>query len=241
MPGGSSRRLRPCRTRCVPIPSCGSWVGRRSCSASPPTSSTCTTSTTSCACGGGASTASSTRTRCTWRSPDPRPRPVSPKPSPPTSPTPWTTPLEHKGEQPRSGAIYGGVAGGMTDEADTFIKAVMADMMDGYQQVPAGRGDRPTSLSGSSSPSTSGPGGPKVGLVSLTGAISWSDHVALGTRLLPGGGAVQDAEEWWEVIADATRRAHVERGGATRAGRGGVVHRTVGEHRARRRGRPSRR
>ncbi|MGD0378788.1 MAG: pyridoxal-dependent decarboxylase [Acidimicrobiales bacterium] len=45
--------------------------------------------------------------------------------------------LEHKEEQPRSGAIYGGVAGGMTDEADTFIKAVMADMMDGYQQVPA--------------------------------------------------------------------------------------------------------
>ncbi len=43
---------------------------------------------------------------------------------------------EHKEEAPRSGAIYGGVAGGMTDEADTFIKAVMADMMDGYQQVP---------------------------------------------------------------------------------------------------------
>jgi len=43
---------------------------------------------------------------------------------------------EHKDEQPRSGAIYGGVAGGMTDEADSFIKAVMADMMDGYQRVP---------------------------------------------------------------------------------------------------------
>jgi hypothetical protein len=43
---------------------------------------------------------------------------------------------EHAGETPRSGAIYGGVAGGMTDEADVFIKAVMADMMDGYQQVP---------------------------------------------------------------------------------------------------------
>ena len=33
-------------------------------------------------------------------------------------------------------AIVGGVAGGMTDEADSFIKAVMADMMDGYQRVP---------------------------------------------------------------------------------------------------------
>jgi glutamate/tyrosine decarboxylase-like PLP-dependent enzyme len=44
--------------------------------------------------------------------------------------------IEHKDEAPRSGAIYGGVAGGMTGEADAFIKAVMADMMDGYQQVP---------------------------------------------------------------------------------------------------------
>jgi xylulokinase len=52
-----------------------------------------------------------------------------------------------------------------------------------------------------------GTGGPKVGLVSLTGSIAWSDHIALRTRLLPGGGAVQDAEEWWGVIADATRRA----------------------------------
>jgi len=43
---------------------------------------------------------------------------------------------EQKDEPPRSGAIYGGVAGGMTNEADIFIRAVMADMMDGYQQVP---------------------------------------------------------------------------------------------------------
>ena len=44
--------------------------------------------------------------------------------------------IEHKNEAPRSGAIYGGVAGGMTDDADSFIKAIMADMMDGYQRVP---------------------------------------------------------------------------------------------------------
>jgi len=44
--------------------------------------------------------------------------------------------LEHRDEAPQSGAIYGGVAGGMTDEADSFIKAVMAEMMDGFQQVP---------------------------------------------------------------------------------------------------------
>ena len=43
---------------------------------------------------------------------------------------------EHKDAAPRSGAIYGGVAGGMTGDADAFIKAVMAEMMDGYQQIP---------------------------------------------------------------------------------------------------------
>ena len=44
---------------------------------------------------------------------------------------------EHAAEAPRSGAIYGGVAGGMTDEADEFIRAVMADMLDGQSAIPA--------------------------------------------------------------------------------------------------------
>jgi glutamate/tyrosine decarboxylase-like PLP-dependent enzyme len=44
---------------------------------------------------------------------------------------------EHAGEQPQSGAIYGGVMGGMTAEADEFIKAVMADMMDAQQALPS--------------------------------------------------------------------------------------------------------
>jgi sphinganine-1-phosphate aldolase len=44
---------------------------------------------------------------------------------------------EHADEAPRSGAVYGGVAGGMTDEADDFIKMVMGDMMDGQQSIPA--------------------------------------------------------------------------------------------------------
>ncbi len=35
-----------------------------------------------------------------------------------------------------SGAIYGGVAGGLTDEADDFIKSVMADMLDTQQALP---------------------------------------------------------------------------------------------------------
>jgi glutamate/tyrosine decarboxylase-like PLP-dependent enzyme len=43
---------------------------------------------------------------------------------------------EHAGEQPRSAAIYGGVAGGMTSAADEFIRSVMADMMDAHQGLP---------------------------------------------------------------------------------------------------------
>ncbi len=43
----------------------------------------------------------------------------------------------HAGDAPQSGAIYGGVAGGMTSEADEFIKMVMADMMDSQQSIPA--------------------------------------------------------------------------------------------------------
>jgi hypothetical protein len=43
---------------------------------------------------------------------------------------------DHAGEPAQSGAIYGGVLGGMTSEADEFIRAVMADMMDEQQAVP---------------------------------------------------------------------------------------------------------
>jgi glutamate/tyrosine decarboxylase-like PLP-dependent enzyme len=42
----------------------------------------------------------------------------------------------HADEAPASGAIYGGVAGGMTDEADEFIKSVMADMLDSQSALP---------------------------------------------------------------------------------------------------------
>ena len=52
-----------------------------------------------------------------------------------------------------------------------------------------------------------GTGGPKIGLVSLRGTVAWSDHVPVATRLVPGGGAEQDAEQWWRVIRDAARRA----------------------------------
>jgi glutamate/tyrosine decarboxylase-like PLP-dependent enzyme len=43
---------------------------------------------------------------------------------------------EHKDEQPISAAIYGGVEGGLTDEADEFIRTVMADMLDKHQGLP---------------------------------------------------------------------------------------------------------
>ncbi len=45
--------------------------------------------------------------------------------------------LEHKDEAPHSGAVYGGVAGGLTDEADEFIKGFMASMLDTQQSVPS--------------------------------------------------------------------------------------------------------
>ncbi len=39
-------------------------------------------------------------------------------------------------DTPRSGAVYGGVVGGLTEEADEFIRTVMAQMMDAQQAIP---------------------------------------------------------------------------------------------------------
>ena len=44
--------------------------------------------------------------------------------------------VEHRDEAPATAAVYGGVAGGMTEEADEFIRHVMADMMDKHQGLP---------------------------------------------------------------------------------------------------------
>ncbi|HYA69716.1 MAG TPA: FGGY family carbohydrate kinase, partial [Acidimicrobiales bacterium] len=52
-----------------------------------------------------------------------------------------------------------------------------------------------------------GTGGPKVGLVSLAGTIVWAEHTPVATRILPGGGAVQDADQWWRIIVTSARRA----------------------------------
>ena len=45
--------------------------------------------------------------------------------------------IEHRDEAPKSAAIYGGVSGGPTADADEFIRAVMAEMMDRQQSLPA--------------------------------------------------------------------------------------------------------
>jgi len=52
-----------------------------------------------------------------------------------------------------------------------------------------------------------GTGGPKIGLVSLTGTIAWHEHRAVQTDRTADGGATQDAELWWSLICDSSRRA----------------------------------
>jgi glutamate/tyrosine decarboxylase-like PLP-dependent enzyme len=44
--------------------------------------------------------------------------------------------IEHKDEQPHSAAIYGGVAGGLTDEATEFIESIMAGLLDDQMSLP---------------------------------------------------------------------------------------------------------
>lgn len=51
-----------------------------------------------------------------------------------------------------------------------------------------------------------GTGGPKIGLVSLSGRLAWFEHLRVATQTLPGGGAEQDADEWWQLIVAAARR-----------------------------------
>ncbi|MGZ8742714.1 MAG: xylulokinase [Nocardioides sp.] len=57
-----------------------------------------------------------------------------------------------------------------------------------------------------------GTGGPKVGLVSLDADILWSDHLAVRTTHGPGGSVTQDADEWWRLVVNATRRGMTETG-----------------------------
>jgi len=50
-----------------------------------------------------------------------------------------------------------------------------------------------------------GTGGPKTGAVSLDGRVLACAVSAVETKYLPGGGAVQDAHEWWREIASGVR------------------------------------
>ena len=44
---------------------------------------------------------------------------------------------QRKDETPFSAAIYGGVAGGLTDEADDLIRSVMTDLLDRQTALPS--------------------------------------------------------------------------------------------------------
>ena len=52
-----------------------------------------------------------------------------------------------------------------------------------------------------------GTGGPKVGLLSLSGTIAWTEHLPVPTEHGTDGGATQDAGQWWDLITAAARRA----------------------------------
>jgi len=45
----------------------------------------------------------------------------------------------------------------------------------------------------------------KAGWVSLRGEVAGSESRKLAVRLLPGGGAEQDPEDWWRALREATR------------------------------------
>lgn len=51
-----------------------------------------------------------------------------------------------------------------------------------------------------------GTGGPKVALVGTDGTMGGHEAEKVGLILLPGGGAEQDPQAWWEAIVTATRR-----------------------------------
>ena len=136
--------------RCDPTRNCASWASPPSCSASPPTSSTCTTSTTSCGSEGMAAQRPAVPQRPAHGG-DPAADParggrgVRRR----SGGRRRLRPAQHAGEAAASAApSTAGVAGGMTDEADDFIRAVMADMLDSSRPSPPQReadaGARPT-------------------------------------------------------------------------------------------------
>ncbi|MEI6701713.1 MAG: FGGY family carbohydrate kinase, partial [Actinomycetota bacterium] len=55
-----------------------------------------------------------------------------------------------------------------------------------------------------------GTGGPKIGLVSVTGTAAWQTHVPVETIYGEHRAATQDAEAWWTIIAGAAKQAFAE-------------------------------
>jgi len=51
-----------------------------------------------------------------------------------------------------------------------------------------------------------GSGGPKIGLVTLEGEIIANEVHSVTTHFTEDGGATQDANEWWRIIVEATKR-----------------------------------
>lgn len=48
--------------------------------------------------------------------------------------------------------------------------------------------------------------GLKVGIVSVTGTIAWTEDTEIETHATGDGGAEQDAARWWQLVSDAARR-----------------------------------
>ena len=51
-----------------------------------------------------------------------------------------------------------------------------------------------------------GTGGPKVALASARGDLVALESASVTTRILPGGGAEQDPDDWWQAIGACVRR-----------------------------------
>ena len=94
----------------------------------------------------------------------------------------------------------------MSAEADEFIRAVMADMMD--QQAA----DSPCMSDELCLSIDLGTGGPKIGLVSLDGEVLDYELHSVETTYTPDGGATQDPT----AVVDVDRRRDPTTDGATR-------------------------
>jgi xylulokinase len=59
-----------------------------------------------------------------------------------------------------------------------------------------------------------GTGGPKVALATARGELLGLESASVATRILPGGGAEQDPDDWWQAIAGCVRQLLVLHQGA---------------------------